>query len=107
MKNKTTKSVNKTNKKDESPTLKLRHDMMFAINDLLNKKGLNTAASAAFLGISRPRMSNLKNKTGPNFSLDSLFNMLNKLGYTFHFNYTAPTATPTQAHMVCTFPKET
>lgn len=66
----------------------MRSNMMNAIVDLIELKGWTQIEAAEYLGVSQPRISNLKNGRISKFSVDMLMGMLAKLGFTFEFNYT-------------------
>jgi predicted XRE-type DNA-binding protein len=66
----------------------MRSNMMDAIVDLLKAKDWTQKEAAEHLGVSQPRISNLRNGKVSKFSVDMLMRMLGKLGFTFEFNYT-------------------
>jgi|TARA_R110000744_G_scaffold62478_2_gene128987 predicted XRE-type DNA-binding protein len=66
----------------------MRSNMMDAIVDLIKSKDWTQKEAAEHLGVSQPRISNLKNGRISKFSVDMLMGMLAKLGFTFEFNYT-------------------
>jgi predicted XRE-type DNA-binding protein len=66
----------------------MRSNMMNAIVDLIKSKDWTQKEAAEHLGVSQPRISNLKNGKIDKFSVDMLMGMLAKLGFTFEFNYT-------------------
>ena len=66
----------------------MRSNMMNAIVDLIKLKDWTQKEAAEYLGVSQPRISNLKNGKISKFSIDMLMGMLSKLGFTFEFNYT-------------------
>jgi predicted XRE-type DNA-binding protein len=66
----------------------MRSNMMNAIVDLIKIKEWTQQQAAENLGVSQPRISNLKNGKISRFSVDMLMRMLGKLGFTFEFNYT-------------------
>jgi predicted XRE-type DNA-binding protein len=66
----------------------MRSNMMNAIVDLIKAKDWTQKEAAEHLGVSQPRISNLKNGRISKFSVDMLMGMLAKLGFTFEFNYT-------------------
>ena len=72
-------------------------NMMDAIVDLIKDKGWTQKEAAEHLGVSQPRISNLKNGRISKFSVDMLMGMLAKLGFTFEFNYES--AKPVDATM--------
>ena len=66
----------------------MRSNMMNAIVDLIKLKEWTQKEAAEHLGVTQPRISNLKNGRISKFSVDMLMGMLAKLGFTFEFNYT-------------------
>jgi predicted XRE-type DNA-binding protein len=73
---------------DEISNLKLKANMMIAIRSLIEGKGWSQSDAAKELGVSQPRISNLKNGKIDKFSVDMLMELLVKLGFRFEFNYT-------------------
>jgi predicted XRE-type DNA-binding protein len=73
---------------DEISNLKLKANMMIAIRSLIERKGWSQSDAARELGVSQPRISNLKNGKIDKFSVDMLMELLVKLGFKFEFNYT-------------------
>ncbi|PKG95983.1 helix-turn-helix domain-containing protein [Paraglaciecola sp. MB-3u-78] len=67
----------------------MRSNMMNAIVDLIKAKDWTQKEAAEHLGVSQPRISNLRNGKISKFSVDMLMGMLAKLGFTFEFNYTS------------------
>jgi predicted XRE-type DNA-binding protein len=85
----------------------MRSNMMNAISDLIKAKGWTQKEASEHLGVTQPRISNLKNGKINKFSIDMLMGMLTKLGFTFEFNYTpelranANVTMTVSAHDVC------
>jgi predicted XRE-type DNA-binding protein len=77
----------------------MRSNMMNAIVDLIKSKDWTQKEAAEYLGVSQPRISNLKNGKISKFSVDMLMGMLSKLGFTFEFNYTSPKQAPVSVSM--------
>lgn len=77
-----------TDDADEVSNLELKAEMMIAIRDLIDSKEWSQSEAAERLGVSQPRISNLKNGKIDKFSLDMLMGMLSKLGFRFEFKYT-------------------
>jgi len=69
----------------------MRSDMMDAISDLIQEHRWTQKEAAKNLGVTQPRISNLKNGNISKFSVDMLMGMLAKLGVVFEFNYTPKT----------------
>ena len=64
----------------ESSNLKIRAALMRAIEQELTKKKLTQEKAAKVLGVTQPRISDLKRGKIQLFTIDSLINMLGKLG---------------------------
>ena len=65
----------------EAANLKLRSQLMIEVEkDLMGKK-LTQQAAAEVLGISQPRVSDLKRGKVDKFTIDMLVNFLTKLGH--------------------------
>ena len=77
-----------TSDAEELENYKMRSGMMNAIVDVIKENNWTQKEAADFLGVSQPRISNLKNGKMSKFSVDMLMGMLTKLGYAFEFNYT-------------------
>ena len=66
--------------KAEAANLKIRAALMNAIEEQLEKKGMTQAKASKLLGVSQSRISNLKRGKMHLFTIDTLVNMLIKLG---------------------------
>jgi predicted XRE-type DNA-binding protein len=64
----------------EAANLKIRAALMRAIEQELSKKNLTQAQASKLLGVSQPRISDLKRGKMQLFTIDMLVNMLTKLG---------------------------
>jgi predicted XRE-type DNA-binding protein len=64
----------------EAENLRVRALMMNALIDHLRRKGLTQVQAAKLLGITQPRVSDLKRGKIDLFSIDSLVNLLAKAG---------------------------
>lgn len=60
--------------------LKIRASLMRAVEEELDKKNLTQAKAAKLLGVSQPRISDLKRGKMHLFTIDVLVNMLARLG---------------------------
>jgi len=60
--------------------LKVRSELMMALEQEINKRGLTQKAAAETLGVSQPRVSDLMKGRIDKFSIDMLINMLATLG---------------------------
>jgi predicted XRE-type DNA-binding protein len=68
----------------EAGNLKIRAALMRAIEEELDKKNLTQAKASKLLGVSQPRISDLKRGKMHLFTIDMLVNMLAKLGKPVH-----------------------
>jgi len=66
---------------EEAVNLKLRSQLMIAADKALIEKKLTQQAAAKVLGISQPRVNDLLRGKTEKFAIDSLVNILTKLGY--------------------------
>lgn len=64
----------------EAANLKIRAALMRAIEETLDKKNLTQQQAAKLLGVSQPRISNLRRGKMHLFTIDMLVNMLTRLG---------------------------
>ena len=64
----------------EAANLKIRAALMRAIEEELDKKGLTQIQASSLLGVSQPRISDLRRGKMHLFTIDVLVNMLAKLG---------------------------
>lgn len=65
---------------EEAENMKVRSQLVIALNGLIKKRGLNTIQAAALLGVSQPRISELATGKIQLFSVDKLINMLAHAG---------------------------
>jgi len=66
---------------EEAANLKLRSQLMIEVDNALIEKKLTQQAAAEALGISQPRVSDLLRGKVDKFTIDSLVNILTKLGH--------------------------
>ena len=64
----------------EASNLKIRADLMLAIEQELDKNGLTQAQAAKILGVAQPRISDIRRGKMQLFTIDALVKMLAKLG---------------------------
>jgi predicted XRE-type DNA-binding protein len=64
----------------EAANLKIRATLMRAVEEELSKKNMTQAQAAKLLGVSQPRISDLRRGKLHLFTIDVLVNMLVKLG---------------------------
>lgn len=60
--------------------LTIRSDLMIRIERIIEKQGLTQADAARLMGVSQPRISDLKRGKIEKFTIDKLVNMLSRLG---------------------------
>ena len=60
----------------EAENLKIRSDLMTALQQLMSKRGLTQVQAARLFGVSQPRISDLKRDKIDRFTIDTLINML-------------------------------
>lgn len=64
----------------EAENLRQRSELMIALTDLIQKRRWTQAVAAKALGVTQPRISDLKRGKLMRFSLDMLVQMLNRAG---------------------------
>lgn len=64
----------------EAANLKIRAALMQAVEEELDKKNMTQSQAAKLLGVSQPRISDLRRGKLHLFTIDALVNMLTKLG---------------------------
>ena len=65
---------------EEAENLRHRSDLMIALSDLIKKRRWTQAVAARAMGVSQPRISDLKHGKLGRFSLDMLVQMLCRAG---------------------------
>lgn len=60
----------------EAENLKIRSDLMTALQRLMLERGLSQVQAAKLFGVSQPRISDLKRDKIDRFTIDALINML-------------------------------
>lgn len=65
---------------EEATNMKIRSQLMSALTEELKRRMLSQAETAELLGVTQPRISDLFRGRIDLFSLDTLVNMLSKLG---------------------------
>ncbi|MGV9585924.1 helix-turn-helix domain-containing protein [Nocardia farcinica] len=66
----------------ESENLKVRSQLMRAIRDRIDEFGWSQRVAATNLGVTQPRISDLKNGKMSRFSVDTLVNLAARVGLT-------------------------
>jgi predicted XRE-type DNA-binding protein len=64
----------------EAAHLLIRADLIISLNQLLDKRGLTQVRAAKLLGVTQPRVSDLRRGRPELFSIDTLVDMLARLG---------------------------
>jgi predicted XRE-type DNA-binding protein len=67
--------------------LETRAQMMIILRDMIDEQGWTQAEAAKYLGLTQPRVSDLKKGKIGKFSIDKLFSCLIRLGYQFQPHY--------------------
>ncbi|WP_099319863.1 helix-turn-helix domain-containing protein [Erwinia amylovora] len=65
---------------EEAANMKVRSQLVIALNGLIEKRGLNTSEAAQLLGVTQPRISELAKGKIHLFSVDKLITMLAHAG---------------------------
>jgi predicted XRE-type DNA-binding protein len=65
---------------DEAENLRVRSDLMISLSKLIEEHGLTRARAAKLLGVTQPRISDLRRGMIQLFSVDSLIEMLGHAG---------------------------
>ncbi len=76
-----------TDSPEEASELQTRSDLMIAIRDIIEDKGWNQKEAASELGLTQPRVSDLKNGKIEKFSIDLLMTCLYRMGFRFQPRY--------------------
>ncbi len=77
--------------KEKAANLRIRSELMIEITKYLNKSDLTQIQAAERLGISQPRLSNLKNGKIDKFTIDMLVNVLSKADIAVNLTVSKPT----------------
>ena len=75
---------------EEAAHLLIRSDLMISLNQLLEKRGLTQIRAAKLLGVTQPRISDLRRGRVALFSIDALVDMLARLGVRVTLRTTKP-----------------
>lgn len=70
-----------TKDEEDSSRLQTRSDLMIIIREMINDKGWDQTEAAKTLGLTKPRVSDLKNGKIGKFSIDHLMTCLHRIGY--------------------------
>ncbi len=77
-----------THAKDVANKMAMKMDLSIMLSKLIKDKGWTQAEAADVLGIKQSRVSDLKNAKIEKFTIDSMMDMLEALG--FQINFTMP-----------------
>jgi len=69
--------------KTEASELQTRADLMLVLRDIIDDKGWQQKQAAEHLGLTQPRVSDLKNGKIEKFSIDLLMSCLYRIGFRF------------------------
>lgn len=72
---------------EEASELQTRSDLMIVLRDIINDRKWNQKEAAEKLGLTQPRVSDLKNGKLDKFSIDLLMTCLFRIGYRFKPSY--------------------
>jgi predicted XRE-type DNA-binding protein len=72
-----------TEDKAEASKLQTRSDLMIAIRDIIDTKKWSQEVAAEQMGLTQPRVSDLKNGRIEKFSIDKLMTCLYRIGFRF------------------------
>ncbi len=84
-----------TDTPQESASMKIRSDLMRALQEWLNIQGCTQADAATFLGVTQPRVSDLTRGRISLFSTDALLDMAATAGLKPKLTVSATTIKPT------------
>lgn len=82
-----------TDNSEEASELQTRSDLMIVIRDIIDENAWNQKEAAEKLGLTQPRVSDLKNGKIEKFSIDLLMTCLFRIGYRFKPSYENHTLT--------------
>jgi predicted XRE-type DNA-binding protein len=71
---------------EEAEHLRIRADLMIALTRAIEAQGLSQAAAAKLLGVTQPRISDLKRGKIDRFSIDTLVTLLTLAGVKVAFS---------------------
>lgn len=67
--------------------LSLKSKLMMIVTMLIDERGFTQAEAASLLGVSQPRVSNLKMGKISKFSIDMLLEMLGRMGFMMDISF--------------------
>jgi len=80
-----------THPEDVASKMAMKMDLSIMLSDLITQKGWSQKEAAKNLGVTQPRISDLNSAKIDKFTLDAMFDMLDKLG--FHAAWDMPNLT--------------
>ncbi|MFT6101382.1 MAG: putative XRE-type DNA-binding protein [Arenicella sp.] len=78
---------------EEASELQTRGDLMISLRDIIDDKNWSQKEAAEALGLTQPRVSDLKNGKIEKFSIDLLMTCLYRIGFRFQPRYENHTLT--------------
>jgi predicted XRE-type DNA-binding protein len=81
---------------------RLKADLAVEIRRIIERKGWTQAQAAELIGLDQPKVSKLLRGQLSGFSVDRLFNVLNRLGHNIEIRISAEEHAPGEAHMYVT-----
>jgi predicted XRE-type DNA-binding protein len=82
-----------TESSEEASELQTRGDLMITLRDIIDDKNWTQKEAAEALGLTQPRVSDLKNGKIEKFSIDLLMKCLYRVGFRFQPRYENHTLT--------------
>ncbi|VAW51026.1 Helix-turn-helix motif [hydrothermal vent metagenome] len=82
-----------TDNAEEALELQTRADLMIVLRDIIDEKNWTQKEAGKQLGLTQPRVSDLKNGKIRKFSIDMLMACLHRLGFRFRTSYQNQTLT--------------
>lgn len=70
----------------EAAALRVRADLMIAVSEVIQRRRLTQAAAAKLMGVTQPRISDLRRGKIDRFSIDMLVRMLARAGVRVRFS---------------------
>jgi predicted XRE-type DNA-binding protein len=75
---------------EEAASLKIRADLMVKLSAILERRKLTQAAAAKLMGVTQPRVSDLVRGKVDLFSIDTLIDMISRVGGTVQIAVRSP-----------------
>ena len=74
-----------THDEEVANKMAMKMDLSIMLSKLIKEKGWTQIQAADFLGVAQSRVSDLKNAKIEKFTIDTMMDMLEKLGFKIHF----------------------